>query len=89
MKQKSQQPIQKNLFGGAISDDRNPRFISTFRVTLVKDRRVDFGQCKLANSDQSHQIIRKLIETKGQPDREQFIVVLLPTCPAARAASGR
>jgi len=77
LKQKSQQPIQKNLFGSAISDDMNPRFISTFRVTLVKDGRVDFGQCKLVNSDQSHQIIRKLIETQGQPDREQFIVVLL------------
>ena len=77
LKQKSKQPVQKNLFGIAISNDRNPRFISTFQVTLAKVWRVDFGQCKLANSDQSHQIIRKLIETKGQPDREQFIVVLL------------
>lgn len=56
---------------------RNPQFIATFRVTLVKDRHVDFKPCRLNNSAQSCPIIRKLIETQGQPDREQFCVILL------------
>jgi len=57
--------------------NRHKRFISTFRVTLVKDRRIDFEQCRVNNSAESHPIIRKLIETQGQPDREQFCVILL------------
>ena len=53
------------------------KFISVYRVTLVKDRRVAFSQRQLNNSAQAQPLIRKLIETQGQPDREQFCVVLL------------
>lgn len=77
MKTKSQNSSQKDRFRHPIKNEGNSRFISTFRVTLVKDRRVDFGQCRLMNSAQSQRIIRKLIATQGQPDREQFCVILL------------
>ena len=53
------------------------KFISVYRVTLVKDRRVSFSQRQLNNSAQAQPLIRKLIETQGQPDREQFCVLLL------------
>jgi DNA repair protein RadC len=52
-------------------------FVSVYRVSLVKDAGISFDQCQLCNSKQAHDIIRKLIETRGQPDREQFCVILL------------
>jgi len=53
------------------------KFVSVYRVTLVKDRKVSFTQGRLNNSAQAQPLIRKLVETQGQPDREQFCVVLL------------
>jgi DNA repair protein RadC len=73
----SQRMIQQNLFGAPDNRLKRSKFISIFRITLVKDRRVAFEQCKLVNSQQSQPLIRKLIENQGQPDREQFCVILL------------
>jgi DNA repair protein RadC len=73
----SQRMIQQNLFGATDNRLKRNKFISIFRVTLVKDRRVAFEQCKLVNSQQSQPLIKKLIESQGQPDREQFCVILL------------
>jgi DNA repair protein RadC len=73
----SQRMIQQNLFGAPDNQSNRSKFISIFRVTLVKDRRVAFEQCKLVNSQQSQPLIKKLIKTQGQPDREQFCVILL------------
>ena len=44
---------------------------------LVRDQDLPFESGALSNSRQAHIIIRKLIETCGQSDREQFCVVLL------------
>jgi DNA repair protein RadC len=44
---------------------------------LVRDQNLPFEACALSNSRQAQTIIRKLIETCGQSDREQFCVVLL------------
>ena len=46
-------------------------------MALVHDQHVPFERCQLSNSQQCHPIIRNLIETHGQSDREQFCVVLL------------
>jgi DNA repair protein RadC len=73
----SQRMIQQNLFGAPDNRLKRSKFISIFRVALVKDRRVAFEQCQLINSQQSQPLIKKLIETQGQPDREQFCVILL------------
>ncbi len=75
----SQRMIQQNLFGAPDNRLKRNKFISIFRVTLVKDRRVAFEQCQcqLVNSQQSQPLIKKLIKTQGQPDREQFCVILL------------
>ncbi|SLM30867.1 RadC2 [Desulfamplus magnetovallimortis] len=56
---------------------KNKNFISTFRVTLVRDQHVKFDQQQLTNSKQAQVLIKKVIETEGQPDREQFCVILL------------
>jgi DNA repair protein RadC len=51
--------------------------ISIYRVSLVKDESVSFGNVRLANSQEAQVLIQNLILTKGQPDREQFVVALL------------
>jgi len=79
IKSDSQRSIQQNLFGAPDNRLKRSKFISAFRITLVKDRRVAFEQCQLINSQQSQPLIKKLIESQGQPDREQFCVILLNT----------
>ena len=69
--------IQQNLFGAPDNQSNRSKFISIFRITLVRDRRVAFEPCQLVNSSQSQPLIKKLIESQGQPDREQFCVILL------------
>jgi len=51
--------------------------IAVYRVSLVKDESVSFGRASLCNSRQAHALIQKLILTRGQPDREQFVVAML------------
>ena len=53
------------------------KFISIYRVCLVKDATVFFGKAFVNNSHQAHAVIQNLILTRGQPDREQFVVALL------------
>ena len=77
IKKGSQRMIQQNLFGAPDNRLKRSKFISTFRITLVRDRRVAFEPCQLVNSQQSQPLIKKLIESQGQPDREQFCVILL------------
>ena len=77
LKERSQNLIQQNLFENPASDVTHHKFISTFRVALVRDRSVSFEQCRLSNSAQAQPIIRKLIEEHGQSDREQFCILLL------------
>ncbi len=60
------------------SDQSASKSISVYRVCLVKDATVSFGQeAFVSNSHQAHSLIQNLILTRGQPDREQFVVALL------------
>ena len=68
--------IQNNLFETP-QDKPVSKFISVYRVSLVKDRSVSFEKRCLTNSIQARPILRKLIEEHGQPDREQFCVIML------------
>ena len=77
IKKGSQRMIQQNLFGAPDNRPSCSKFISIFRITLVRDRRVAFEPCQLVNSSQSQPLIKKLIESQGQPDREQFCVIFL------------
>ena len=67
---------QQNLFSTAREQPAN-KSISVYRVCLVKDASISFGSVRLNNSQQAQALIQKLILTKGQPDREQFVVALL------------
>lgn len=55
------------------------KFISVYRVSLVKDNHVQFEQTPVCSAPEAQRIIQKLITTLGQPDREQFCVILLNT----------
>ena len=77
MRQLSIKPyVQRNLFP-ASSDPPTSQSISVYRMSLVKDESVSFGNVRLANSQEAQALVQNLILTKGQPDREQFVVALL------------
>jgi DNA repair protein RadC len=80
MKQSSTRSIptanQQELFQASSSSSAG-NSISVYRVCLVKDATVSFGQSCVSNSHQAHALIQNLILTRGQPDREQFVVALL------------
>jgi DNA repair protein RadC len=67
---------QQDLFRTP-SNQSASKSISVYRVCLVKDATVSFGQSCVNNSHQAHALIQNLILTRGQPDREQFVVALL------------
>ena len=67
---------QINLFS-APHDQSASKFVSVYRVSLIKDKSISFGQQQMNNSQEAQAIIHQLIKTQGQPDREQFCVILL------------
>ena len=77
MKKKSSGSSQQSLFKPYDSDLPASKFIAAYRVMLVRDQDLPFQAGALSNSREAQAIIRKLIETCGQSDREQFCVVLL------------
>ena len=80
MKQKRSKPTMpatQQSFFGADQDPPTGSFIAVYRVSLIKDESISFGGCRLNNAQEAQTLIRKLIETKGQSDREQFCIILL------------
>jgi DNA repair protein RadC len=67
---------QQDLFQTPSSPSAG-KSVSVYRVCLVKDATVSFGQAFVNNSHQAHALIQNLILTRGTPDREQFVVALL------------
>jgi len=75
---KHQQFQQQDLFSSvAESKPMRRKFISVYRVSLVRDAHIKFEQTRLSNSSEAQRIIQNLINAQGQPDREQFCVLLL------------
>ena len=77
MKKKFHVSTQQSLFQPSEPDPPASKFIAAYRVMLVRDKDLPFEAGALSNSREAQTIIRKLIETCGQSDREQFCVVLL------------
>ena len=77
IKKGSDKMIQQNRIGAPDNRLKRSMFISVYRVSLVKDERISFGHRKLNNSQEAQSLIQSLIKTQGQPDREQFCVILL------------
>jgi len=67
---------QTDLFS-APKNQSASKFVSIYRVSLVKDKNISFGQRRMNNSQEAQSLIQSLIKTQGQPDRKQFCVILL------------
>ena len=52
-------------------------FVSQYRVKLVREGGLPFAKCRIENAKKAHSLIRKFIETHGQSDRKQFVVLML------------
>jgi DNA repair protein RadC len=59
----------------AVEADCN--FVSVYRISLVRDEHVQFDREPLCGPSEAQHILQNLILTLGQPDREQFCVLLL------------
>lgn len=77
MKKKIPKPFRQKALFQEKEEPEKSKFISVYRVSLVRDQHVAFEQSPLNNSAQAHKIIQKLIQVQGQPDREQFCIVML------------
>jgi DNA repair protein RadC len=77
LKKKSPGSSQQSLFEPSDSNLTSSKFIAAYRVMLVRDQDLPFEAGALSNSRQAQAILRKLIKTYGQSDREQFCVALL------------
>jgi len=75
---KKYQPLrQQYLFNEQSNQFNYYKFISIFRITLIRDRHIQFEQKKITTSQEAQGLLKRLIETQGNPDREQFCIVLL------------
>ncbi len=52
-------------------------FVSVYRIGLVRDEHVKFDRIPLCGPSEALRMIQSLILTLGQPDREQFCVLLM------------
>jgi DNA repair protein RadC len=77
LKKKSSDSTQQRLFAHDDSKPTASKFIAAYRVMLVRDQSLPFEAGALSNSREAQSILRKLIKTYGQSDREQFCVALL------------
>jgi len=77
MKKKPPKPFKQKTLFQEYEEQENSKFISVYRISLVRDQLVEFEQSPLNNSTQAIRIIQKLIETQGQSDREQFCIIML------------
>lgn len=69
---------QQNLFETPPNPSPRNNFISVYRVSLIKDQPLEFDQKEpIINSSKAQAVIQNLIQTRGQPDREQLCIAML------------
>lgn len=69
---------QQYLFQAPFKPPTSSNFISVYRVSLVKDQPLKFDQTEpIINSSKAQAVIQNLIQTRGQPDREQLCIAML------------
>lgn len=68
---------QMDLFN--VSEPQKPmsRFISAYRISLVRDERVNFSTQTIYNPNDAQKCLQDMIRKMGQPDREHFCVLML------------
>jgi len=68
---------QLDLFGVSETQNQMNRFVSAYRVSLVRDERVHFRAQTLNNPSDAQKCLQDMIRNMGQADREQFCVMML------------
>jgi DNA repair protein RadC len=68
---------QLDLFSVAETQRQMSRFVSAYRINLVRDEHVRFNAQTLNNPTDAQKYIQGMINEMGQPDREQFCVLML------------
>jgi DNA repair protein RadC len=68
---------QLDLFSVAENQNQMSRFVSAYRISLVRDERVRFNAQSVYNPTDAQKCLQDLIIKMGQPDREQFCVLML------------
>ena len=68
---------QLDLFSVTESQGQMSRFVSAYRISLVRDERVSFSTRAVYNATDAQKCLQDLINKMGQPDREQFCVLML------------
>jgi len=68
---------QLDLFSVAETQKQMSRFVSAYRISLVRDERVSFSAQSVYNPTDAQRCLQDLIKKMGQPDREQFCVLML------------
>jgi DNA repair protein RadC len=69
-------PRQLDLFSVAETQKQMSRFVSAYRIGLVRDEHVRFNAQTLNNPTEAQKYIQGMINEMEQPDREQFCVLL-------------
>lgn len=68
---------QLDLFSVAETQSMMSRFVSAYRISLVRDERVRFRAQSLDNPSEARRCLQDMIRDMGQADREQFCVLML------------
>ena len=68
---------QLDLFSVAEAQKQMSRFVCGYRVSLVRDEHVRFNAQTLNNPTEAQKYIQGMINEMGQPDREQFCILML------------
>ncbi len=68
---------QLDIFSVAETHEPMNRFVSAYRISLVRDERVSFGPQTVYNPTDAQRYLQDMIRKMGQPDREQFCVLML------------
>ena len=68
---------QLDLFSVSETQNQMTHFVSAYRISLVRDERVKFSPQALYNPSDAQRHLQDMIRNMGQPDREQFCVLML------------
>jgi DNA repair protein RadC len=68
---------QLDLFRVSETQNQITHFVSAYRISLVRDERVKFSPQALYNPSDAQRHLQDMIRNMGQPDREQFCVLML------------
>lgn len=68
---------QMDLFNVSEPQNQMSLFVSAYRISLVRDERVSFSAQTIYNPKDAQKSLQDMIKKMGQPDREQFCVLML------------